>query len=97
MHHHVGFMDNDINIISNKYYAYIILYAKKDLIVDESINKLDNISDKPKIGDCIKKDMPLFTINIYSEQKDDLMFKIKNRIMSAMKIIDCYNTQLEYE
>ena len=71
--------------------------AKKILIVDESINKLDNISDKPKIGDCIKKDMPLFTINIYSEQKDDLMSKIKNRIMSAMKIIDCYNTQLEYE
>ena len=97
MHHHLGFMDNDINIISNKYYAYIILYAKKDLIIDESINKLENINDKPKIGDFIKKDMPLFTINIYSEQKDDLLFKIKNRIMSAMEIIDCYNTQLEYE
>ena len=97
MHHHLGFMDNDINIISNKYYAYIILYAKNDLIVDESINKLENISDKPKIGDCIKKDMPLFTINIYSQQKDDLLFKIKKRIMSAMEIIDCYNTQLEYE
>jgi hypothetical protein len=41
--------------------------------------------------------MPLFTININSEQKDDLIFKIKNRIMSAMEIIDCYNTQLEYE
>jgi predicted ATP-grasp superfamily ATP-dependent carboligase len=90
-------MDNDINIISNKYYAYIILYAKNDLIVDESINKLENISDKPKIGNCIMKDMPLFTINVYSQQKDDLLFKIKNRILSAMEIIDCYNTQLDYE
>ena len=41
--------------------------------------------------------MPLFTINVYSVQKDDLLVKIKNRIMSAIEIIDCYNTQLDYE
>ena len=41
--------------------------------------------------------MPLFTINLYSNDKDAILFKIKNRIISAMKIIDCYNTQLEYE
>ena len=54
-------------------------------------------SDRPTIGDSIKKDMPLFTINLYSNDKDDILFKIKNRIISAMKIIDCYNIQLEYE
>jgi predicted ATP-grasp superfamily ATP-dependent carboligase len=97
MHHHLGLMDSDIKIISNDYYAYIILYAKNDTIIDESINKLENISDKPEIGDHIKKDMPLLTINIHSNKKDDLLFKIKKRIMSAMEIIDCYNTQLEYE
>ena len=97
MHHHLGFIDNDINTISNQYYAHIILYARKDLIIDDAINKLENISDKPKIGDLIKKDMPLFTINIHASHKSDLLCKIKNRIMSAMEIIDCYNTQLEYE
>ena len=84
-------------MISNQYYAYIILYAKKDLIISDSISELENISDRPAIGDFVKKDMPLFTINLYSNDKDDILFKIKNRIISAMKIIDCYNTQLEYE
>ena len=84
-------------MISNQYYAYIILYAKKDLVINNSINEIENISDRPTIGDYIKKDMPLFTINLYSNDKDDILFKIKNRIISAMKIIDCYNTQLEYE
>ena len=97
MQHHLGLIDNELNMISNQYYAYIILYAKKDLVINNSINELENISDRPTIGDYIKKDMPLFTINLYSNDKDDILFKIKNRIISAMKIIDCYNTQLEYE
>tara|TARA_B100001564_G_scaffold359731_1_gene382659 strand:- start:506 stop:1585 length:1080 start_codon:yes stop_codon:yes gene_type:complete len=97
MHHHLGLINNEMKMISNQYYAYIILYAKKDLVIDDSINKLQDLTDKPIIGTFIKKDMPLFTINIHSNQKDDLMVKIKKRIISAMEIIDCYNTQLEYE
>jgi predicted ATP-grasp superfamily ATP-dependent carboligase len=97
MHHHLGLIDNELNMISNQYYAYIILYAKKDLVISDSISELENISDRPAIGDFVKKDMPLFTINLHSNDKDDILFKIKNRIISAMKIIDCYNTQLEYE
>ena len=97
MHHHLGLIDDELNMISNQYYAYIILYAKKDLIISDSISELENISDRPAIGDFVKKDMPLFTINLHSNDKDDLLFKIKNRIISAMKIIDCYNTELEYE
>jgi methenyltetrahydromethanopterin cyclohydrolase len=97
MHHHLGLISNKVKMVSDQYYAYIILYAKKDLVISDSINELDNISDRPTIGDFIKKDMPLFTINLHSYQKDDLLSKIKNRIMSAMKIIDCYNTELEYE
>ena len=97
MHHHLGLINNEVNMINNQYHAYIILYAKKDLIISDSISELENISDRPAIGDFVKKDMPLFTINLHSNDKDDILFKIKNRIISAMKIIDCYNTQLEYE
>ena len=62
-----------------------------------NINNIKDISDRPQIGEIIKKNMPILTLNITSHNKDNLLKKIKNRIKSAMKIIDCYNIELEYE
>ena len=41
--------------------------------------------------------MPVITLNMKADNQDDLYKTIKRRIKSAMEIIDCYNTQLEYE
>jgi hypothetical protein len=53
---------------------------------------------KPKIGELIKKDSCLYLpINIHSNKQNNLIDEVKVRINSVMEIIDCYNTQLEYE
>ena len=97
MNYHVGLTSGKMISINNDYHAYIILYAKNDLVVNESINKIKNKSDTPILGETIKKNMPILTINLKSNDKKKLLLKIKDRIKSAMKIIDCYNIDLEYE
>ncbi len=97
MENHIGLTSEKIELYSNNYHAYIILYAKNDLVFNESINDIKDISDTPTIGESFKKNMPILTLNIRSHDKYELMSKIKNRIKSAMKIIDCYNIDLEYE
>ena len=97
MHHHVGITSENLLSISDKYYAYIVLFAKKDYVVDKAIFKIKDISDIPKTGETIKKNMPIMTLNFQSNDRKKIMIKIKDRIKSAMEIIDCYNTQLEYE
>ena len=86
-----------LDIKSNDYFAYIILYAKNDLVVDKCIGSIEDVSDTPNIGQVIKKDMPIMTLNIRANNQYNLYKEIKRRIISAMKIIDCYNTQLDYE
>ena len=86
-----------LDIKSNDYFSYIILYAKNDLVVDERIGSIEDISDTPNIGQVIKKDMPIMTLNIRASNQQNLYKETKRRIISAMKIIDCYNTQLDYE
>ena len=88
---------NVLDIKSNDYFSYIILYAKNDLIVDKWISSIKDVSDTPNIGQVIKKDMPIMTLNIRANNQHNLYKEIKRRIISAMKIIDCYNTQLDYE
>ena len=97
MKYHCDLTDVNLKINNYKYYSYIFLYAKNELQVDKSINNIKDISDRPQIGEIIKKNMPILTLNITSHNKDNLLKKIKNRIKSAMKIIDCYNIELEYE
>ncbi|GIR42742.1 MAG: hypothetical protein CM15mP53_06580 [Ectothiorhodospiraceae bacterium] len=72
-------------------------YAKNDLVVDRRISSIEDVSDTPNIGQAIKKDMPIMTLNIRANNQHNLFKEIKRRIISAMKIIDCYNTQLDYE
>ena len=86
-----------LDIKSNDYFSYIILYAKNDLVVDKCIGSIEDVSDTPNIGQVIKKDMPIMTLNIIANNQYNLYKEIKRRIISAMKIIDCYNTQLDYE
>ena len=86
-----------LNLKSNDYFSYIILYAKNDLVVDRRISSIEDVSDTPYIGQTIKKDMPIMTLNIRANNQHNLFKEIKRRIISAMKIIDCYNTQLDYE
>jgi len=86
-----------LDIKSNDYFAYIILYAKNDFVVDKCIGFIEDVSDTPNIGQVIKKDMPIMTLNIRANNQYNLYKEIKRRIISAMKIIDCYNTQLDYE
>ena len=86
-----------LNLKSNDYFSYIILYAKNDLVVDRRISSIEDVSDTPNIGQAIKKDMPIMTLNIRANNQHNLFKEIKRRIISAMKIIDCYNTQLDYE
>ena len=86
-----------LDIKSNDYFSYIILYAKNDLVVDKCIGSIEDVSDTPNIGQVIKKDMPIMTLNIRANNQHNLYKEIKRRIISAMKIIDCYNTQLDYE
>ena len=90
-------LSNTLDIKSMHYHSYIILYAKNDIKVDDKIQTLPDVSDIPDIGHVIKKDMPIITLNIKADNQDDLYKIIKRRIKSAMEIIDCYNTQLEYE
>jgi len=97
MYHHVGLTSKKLLSINDDYHAYIILYAKNDIVIDESINNIEDIADTPVPGETFKKNMPVLTLNLKSNNKHKLMIKIKKRIKSAMKIIDCYNTQLEYE
>ena len=97
MCHHIGLASEKLMSVSNKYYAYIILFAKNDYMADESIYKIKDISDIPVPGVTVKKNMPILTLNFKSNDKDKIIIKIKERIKSAMKIIDCYNTELEYE
>jgi predicted ATP-grasp superfamily ATP-dependent carboligase len=96
MHNHLGISD-DYSLSNNDYYAYVIFYAKKDIIIDESIRYINDVSDCPKIGELIKKDAPIFTLNIHANKQNNLIDEVKVRINSVMEIIDCYNTQLEYE
>jgi predicted ATP-grasp superfamily ATP-dependent carboligase len=96
MYNHLGISD-DYSLSNNHCYAYVIFYAKKDIIIDESIRYINDISDSPKIGELIKKDAPIFTVNIHSNKQNNLIDEVKVRINSVMEIIDCYNTQLEYE
>jgi predicted ATP-grasp superfamily ATP-dependent carboligase len=96
MHNHLGISD-DYSLSNNDCYAYVIFYAKKDIIIDESIRHINDVSDSPKIGELIKKDSPIFTVNIHSNKQNNLIDEVKVRINSVMEIIDCYNTQLEYE
>ena len=86
-----------LDLKSNDYFSYIILYAKNDLVVDKRIGSIEDVSDVPNIGKAIKKDMPIMTLNIRANNQYNLYKEIKRRIISAMKIIDCYNTQLDYE
>ena len=97
MHHHIGLTSEKLLSINNKYYAYIVLFAKNDYVVDESIYNLKDISDTPALGELIKKNMPILTLNFKSNDKNKILIKIKDRIKSAMEIIDCYNVDLEYE
>ena len=39
-------------------------YAKNDLVVDKRISSIEDVSDTPNIGQAIKKDMPIMTLNI---------------------------------
>jgi len=97
IHHHVGLISEKLLSVSNEYYAYITLFAKNDYVADETIFKIKDISDIPILGETIKKNMPILTLNFKSNDKTKIMTKIKKRIKSAMKIIDCYNIELEYE
>jgi len=97
MHHHIGLTSGKLLSINNKYFAYIVLFAKNDYVVDESIYNLKDISDTPALGELIKKNMPILTLNFKSNDKNKILIKIKDRIKSAMEIIDCYNVDLEYE
>ena len=90
-------LSNTLDIKSKDYLSYIILYAKDDIKVDKKIQTLPDVSDIPDVGQVIKKDMPVITLNMKADNQDDLYKTIKRRIKSAMEIIDCYNTQLEYE
>lgn len=96
MYNHLG-ISSEYSVINNDNFAYIIFYAKEDIIIDESIKYIKGMSDMPRIGEMIKKDSPIFTINIQANKKYNLIDELKIRINSVMKIIDCYNTQLEYE
>ena len=49
------------------------------------------------LDEIIKKNSPLLTLNIEASNQTALYNEINHRIMCAMKIIDCYNTQLEHE
>ena len=97
MQHHMSLASEKLISISNEYFAYIILFAKNDYVANELIYNVKDISDLPDLGDKIKKNMPILTLNFKSNDKKKLLIKIKDRIKSAMKIIDCYNTDLEYE
>ena len=96
MQHHLGLL-NKYSIKNNNNYAYIIFYAKKDIIINESIKNIKDVSDTPRIGELIKKDSPIFTLNVHTDKLNNIKDEAKNRINSVMKMIDCYNTQLEYE
>ena len=97
MNYHLGLSSEKLEPVSNDYYAYIILYARNDLVIDESIKSLEDISDIPISGETFKKNMPILTLNIHACDKNKLVFEIKERIKSAMKIIDCYNIDLDHE
>jgi len=97
MHHHIGLVSEELTSVSSKYYAYIILFAKNDYVADRLIYNIQDISDVPILGETIKKNMPILTLNFRSNDKSKIKIKIKDRIKSAMEIIDCYNTELEYE
>ena len=97
MHHHIGLVSEELVSINSEYHAYIILFAKNDYVADKSIYNIKDISDAPVLGETIKKNMPILTLNFRSNDKNKIMIKIKDRIKSAMEIIDCYNTELEYE
>ena len=96
MSNHLSFTDN-VTQKSNDYFSYIILYAKKDIVIDNRIKNIPDITDLPEIGEVIRKDSPILTLNIQADNPRELYQEINSRIMCAMKIIDCYNTQLEYE
>ena len=51
MYHHVGLTSKKLLSINDDYHAYIILYAKNDIVIDESINNIEDISTNmlPKI------------------------------------------------
>ena len=96
MSNHLSFTDN-VTQKSNDYFSYIILYAKKDIVIDTRIKNIPDITDLPEIGEVIRKDSPILILNIQADNPRELYQEINSRIMCAMKIIDCYNTQLEYE
>lgn len=82
---------------NNKYHAYIILYAKSDILIDERILNTKDAIDKPRLGEKIFRNQPILTLKISSSSKNSLQNKIKTRINCAMEFIDCYNTDLNYE
>ena len=96
MLNHLMYTDK-LSKMSDDYFAYIILYAKGDIIINQKIRDIPDISDSPEIDAVIKKNSPILTLNIKASNQTALHKEINQRIMCAMKIIDCYNTQLDYE
>ena len=96
MSNHLAYEDK-LSKISDDYFAYITLYAKNDIVIGKKIKTIPDISDSPKIDEFIKKNSPILTLNIEASNQRALYNEINHRIMCAMKIIDCYNTQLEHE
>lgn len=96
MSNHLAYK-NKLSKMSCDYFAYITLYAKNDIVIDKKFKRIPDISDSPKIDEVIKKNSPILTLNIEASNQRALHKEINQRIMCAMKIIDCYNTQLDYE